>query len=361
MIKDKINSLQFAAMMAILLIASFIGIGMFSIVKAAGVDTYLSIIIAAIFGIFIIISFFVIFDYEPSLSITLKLTKIFGKFFGNILNFICIIIVLTMGISAMYNLTTFISSQFLKETPLLFIGACFSLVIILVNFKGIETLSRVGLIIFFINFVLFFLAVIGLLPQFQVSNLKPFLEFGIGKPMIGAVYNILLNLLPIYFLLIIPKEQLVNKEKYRKYIIIFYIISVIIKLIFILLTLGVLGIHLTSIYQYPEYIVLKRIKLFNFIDKIENVITIQWLFGLFFNISLVVYYVSHSIVPKRDTKILPILITVIILFCSIFLFKNNTVFNEYTYTKVPYIRGILFFIYILLFIGVLISRKRKRV
>ena len=59
MIKDKINSLQFAAMMAILLIASFIGIGMFSIVKAAGVDTYLSIIIAAIFGIFIIISFIV--------------------------------------------------------------------------------------------------------------------------------------------------------------------------------------------------------------------------------------------------------------------------------------------------------------
>ena len=58
MIKDKINCLQFAAMMSVILIASFVGIGMFSIIKSAGVDAYLSIIIAGIIGIFIVLTFF---------------------------------------------------------------------------------------------------------------------------------------------------------------------------------------------------------------------------------------------------------------------------------------------------------------
>jgi len=357
--KDKINCLQFASMLGMLLTASFIGLGMFSVIKSSGVDAYISIIIAAIAGLFILLSFFTIFDYEPSLNIAQKFKNVFGLYFGSILNFICFVAVLTMGISEMFNLTTFITSQFLKETPPLLIGICFSFIIILVNIKGIETLSRTCLILFVINVILFLISIIGLIPEFQLSNLKPFLEFGIKRPMIGAIYNFLFNLLPIYFLLIVPKNNLVNKEKYRKYMWIFYALSVLIKLSLMLITLGVLGIHLASIYQYPEYIVMKHIKIFNFIDRIENVITIQWLFGLFFNISFVVYYILNSIKPCNKSKILPIVVTSVILFCSMFFFKNNIVFNNYTYTIVPYIRVILLSIYILLFIGVVIKKNIK--
>lgn len=355
--KDKINCLQFGSMMTMLLIASFIGIGMFSVIKASGVDAYISIVIAAIAGIFILLSFFVIYDYEPSLNVSEKLKKVFGKPIGTILNFVSLLIILTMGISAMFNLTTFITSQFLKETPPILVGICFAFVIILVNIKGIETLSRTCLVLLFINLTLFVISIVGLIPEFQVSNLKPFLEYGFKRPIIGAIYNFLFNLLPIYLLLIVPKNNLVNKDKYRKYMWIFYVLSFIVKFSLILITLGVLGIHLASIYQYPEYIVMKHIKMFNFIDRIENVITIQWLFGLFFNISFVVYYISNSIKQCHRSKLLPVVITILILVGSAVLFKNNTAFNSYTYTKVPYIRSILFIIYILLFIGVLCKKK----
>lgn len=355
--KDKINCLQFGSMMTMLLIASFIGIGMFSVIKSSGVDAYISIVIAAIAGIFILLSFFVIYDYEPSLNVSEKLKKVFGKPIGTIINFVSLLIILTMGISAMFNLTTFITSQFLKETPPILVGICFAFVIILVNIKGIETLSRTCLVLLFINLTLFVISIVGLIPEFQVSNLKPFLEYGFKRPIIGAIYNFLFNLLPIYLLLIVPKNNLVNKDKYRKYMWIFYVLSFIVKFFLILITLGVLGIHLASIYQYPEYIVMKHIKMFNFIDRIENVITIQWLFGLFFNISFVVYYISNSIKPCHRSKLLPAVITILILVGSAVLFKNNTTFNNYTYTKVPYIRSILFIIYILLFIGVLCKKK----
>lgn len=355
--KDKINCLQFASMMAMLLVASFIGIGMFSVIKASGVDAYISIVIAAIAGIFILLSFFVIYDYEPELNVSEKFKKVFGKPIGTILNIICLLIILTMGISAMFNLTTFITSQFLKETPPILVGFCFAFVIVLVNIKGIETLSRTCLVLLVISLTLFIIFIIGLIPEFQVSNLKPYLEYGFKRPIVGAIYNFLFNLLPIYLLLIVPKNSLVNKDKYRRYMWIFYGLSFIVKFSLIVITLGVLGIHLSSIYQYPEYIVMKHIKIFNFIDRIENVITIQWLFGLFFNISFVVYYISNSIKPFNKSKVMPIIITILILFGSFVLFRNNTVFNDYTYTKVPYIRAILLLVYILLFIGVLVKKK----
>ncbi len=354
--KDKINCLQFGSMMSMLLMASFVGIGMFSIIKSAGVDAYLSIIIAALVGILILLTFFIIFDYEPSLSVKDKINKIFGIPFGFILNLLLILVVFTMGISAMFNLTNFITSQFLKETPPWVIGFCFSILIVIVNIKGIETLSRTCLILYCICLFLFVMTLIGLIPQFEFSNLKPFLEYGLKKPLVGAGYNLLFNLLPIYLFLIIPKDKLVDKGKYRKYLWIFYAISVIVKFLLVVITIGVLGINLASIYQYPEYIVLKRINMFNFLDRIENFITIQWLFGLFFNLSFVVYYISNTLKTDNKSKILPFFITGIILIGSVILFKNNTIFNDYTYTKVPYIRLVLLFIYTLLFIGIIIKK-----
>ncbi|MCI8778894.1 MAG: endospore germination permease [Bacilli bacterium] len=355
--KDKINCLQFSSMLSMLLVASFLGIGTFSVIKAAGVDAYISIIIAAIAGSFILLSFFVIYDYEPELNVAEKFKKVFGKPFGTILNYLCLGLILFMGISAMFNLTTFITSQFLKATPPFLIGLGFAFLIILVNIKGIETLSRTCLILFTLCVILFLISIIGLFPEFDIGNLKPCLEYGFKRPLIGALYNFLFNLMPIYLLLIVPKNNLVKPEKYRKYMWIFYILSFLIKFTLVVITLGVLGIHLASIYQYPEYMVLKRIQIFTFIDRIENVITIQWLFGLFFNISFVVYYITNSIKQNHKSKLLPIIITILIFLGSVYLFKNNTDFNNFTYNKVPYMRAILLFIYILLFIGVLIKKK----
>lgn len=358
--KDKINCLQFASMMSMILVASFLGIGMFSVVKAAGVDAYISIIIAAIAGIFILLSFFVIHDYEPELNVAEKLKNVFGKPLGTIFNYLCLVIILLMGISAMFNLTTFITSQFLKSTPPFLIGLCFLFLVILVNIKGIETLSRTCLVLFTLCVILFVISIIGLFPEFDASNLKPYLEYGFKRPLIGAIFNLLFNLMPIYLLLIVPKNNLVKKENCRKYMWIFYCLSVLIKFVLVVITLGVLGVHLASIYQYPEYMVLKRIQIFTFIDRIENVITIQWLFGLFFNISFVVYYITNSIKPAHKSKLLPTIIAILIFLGSFYLFKNNTEFNDFTYNKVPYMRAILLLIYILLFIGVLIKKKFRK-
>ena len=53
-----------------------------------------------------------------------------------------------------------------------------------------------------------------------------------------------------------------------------------------LLTYGILGANLVDIYRYPEYMTLKKIKLFNFVEKVENIVSITWIFDLFITLAV---------------------------------------------------------------------------
>ena len=51
---------------------------------------------------------------------------------------------------------------------------------------------------------------------------------------------------------------------------IFYLITTIINTTIAFLTLAILTPDVAKIYSYPEYMVLKRIRIFEFIENIEN-------------------------------------------------------------------------------------------
>lgn len=358
--KDKINCLQFCSMFILIVYGSFLGIGVFSIVKAAGINAYLSILIAMILGIPLLLIFIYLFNYEPDLPLPEKIKKLCGKKIGFVINFGLLIIVALMGVNLMYNLVNFIVSQFLPETPTFFVGFMFLIVIGYANSKGIETISRVCFILLLLVLILFSTAFFGLYPNFDMSNLKPFLEFGVERPLIGALYFIALNLDPILMLLMIPKNKIADNKNFKKMISVTYIISILLLFFVVFFTLGNLGIYLASIYQYPEYIVLKRINLFNFLDRIENIITTQWIFALFGSLCFIVYYIKNVFKYENKSKTLPYLIPLLLLVCAHFFFPNNTAFNSFTYHVPPYVRmgfGLTCFI---LCIIVFVKRKLKK-
>lgn len=342
--KNVINSFQFSIMIIMSMMASFLGISFFSIIKATGVDACWSVIIGGILGIFVLIGFILLFNYEPDLPLDKKVFKLFGEKIGVVINVIFWLIAFSMGLTAMFNLNNFITSQFLTETPTLLIGIIFSLLIIVINIKGIEVISRTCLILFVINIFLYILTVFGLAPKVDISNLKPFLEFGLSRPFNGAFYVLGFSIVPIFIFLMIPKNSLLDKEKVNKFLVGVYSLAVILMFFVLFFTLGNLGIYLTSIYQYPEYIVLKNIELFGFIDRIENLVTIQWIFGLFMNLSFIVFFLTNMIKNNNKSKLLTIFITTFILIISQIIFSNNTVFNNYTYRYSIFFRIIILII-----------------
>ena len=354
--KWKINSLQFSTLLSFTILSTLIGIGFNNVTRIAKIDSYISVLISYIIGFIPILLFIYLFNQEKNIN---ELTKdIFGKTIGTIINYLLLIPITIIGICSVYSISNFMVSQFLSDTPIIIIYVVPSLVILYGLIKGIETISRTSLILYVIMILLFFIAILGLVPQIEFNNYKPMLENGITAPLKGAIIFILSDIIPLFTMLSISKKNIINKEKTTKSIIIFYTISILIMFLNIAMTIGTLGIHLTDMYQYPEYMVLKQITLFDFLDRIENFVTIQWIFRTFMLVTIVVYYIQNTIKKDDNSKTLPAIILAIIIFLDIIIFKNNTIFTNFTLKIYPYSNLLLFIIMIIISIGVFIKKRR---
>lgn len=353
---NKISSLQFSTLMIYPILSLLSGIGLYNIIKIAQIDCYISTIISTILGFIIIGLFIFTLNYKKDLTLPEKNIYLFGKVLGNIINYLINILILFVGIVLIYSISNSIISQFLAETPIYIILTFMGLTIIYNVTKGIEVIARTGIIFFIIIIILTIISTLGLIPFFDVSNIKPILANGISKPLEAGITLTLTNIVPILIMLIIPKNNITNSKKINKYIIILYLISMTFIFLATFLTIGALGIHLLKIFPHPEYIVLKKISIFGFIDRIENIIYIKWLLNDFISFCLIVYYISNSIKKQNKQKLLPTITTIIILVLSQMLFKDNTEFKWFIYHVYPYLNLLLLTIFIIIFINIIIRK-----
>jgi len=361
--KDKFSALQLGSMLTFCIISPILGISSYNVIKLAEVDLIPAIIIGFLIGIIPLLMYFYINNYKKELAIHELTIKIFGKPIGIIVNTLLLIFASIIASTFMFDLVTFITTQFLSETPFLLIGILFSLVVIYAIHKGIETISRVSLILITINAILFLIAVFGLFQSAQLDNLKPYLEYGLTRPFKGGIHVLLINIVPLFLLTMISKNEITDQKKIKKNIILAYLFSFIICFGVGFFTMSVLGINLAKIFQYPEYIVLKKVNLFEFLDRIENLVSMQWMFGLFMIITISSYFIFKMIRKDDNKKKTNIFITSIIvlaiLFVPLYFFKSHTMFNNFTYNILPIINLVTLGIFVLITITIFIRKILK--
>ena len=90
---------------------------------------------------------------------------------------------------------------------------------------------------------------------------------------------------------------------------------------------------------------ISRISLFGFIERIENLIFVQWIFSTVSTISLIIYYISNSIKKEDKNIVRPTIIMTLIIILTLKLFKNNTYYNNYLKNTYPYIILFMFIIF----------------
>ena len=358
--KWKINSLQYSTILAFLIYIPILGIGTHAIIKLSGNDAYLSPIIMGVLGLLILLLFNYIHSYDKDNPINITIINLYGKVLGTIINIIICLIFLIISITYLYNITNFITSQFLNQTPIIFVILSITIAILYNISKGFQNISRVSLILFVINITLFILTIIFLIPNIEINKLKPFISNDITSIIKSGLLLTSTNILPIFALLCIPKNNIKDNNKLNKYLIIFYIIAIISCFILISTTISSLGIYLSKMYQYPEYITLKEVNLLGFIERSENILSIQWILGYFITLSLLIYYISSNIKIKEDkpNTIITAIILIIVIYLTKKIFKNNTMFNHYTVYIFPYIPIILLLIFILLAITIFVKKRK---
>ena len=254
-------------------------------------DFWISLIIGFLIGLFFIFVFLKIQNLLKDKTIFEYNKKRF-KTFGNILNLFLVLIVIFIIIIIFYKISVFINVNYLNEMPIFLI--CISLLIICIYavYKGIETICRTSQILFIISIIIFITFFSLSIYYMDFNNIKPILNNNIIDITSSSFCYTLTSIIPLILLMVIPKNNVKNIKNYNKSILWGYILSFLMTFLVMMMNLLVLGNHLITIFDYPIYISLKQIEYFHFVDHLENIFSIIWIFNSFILISLGINFIN---------------------------------------------------------------------
>lgn len=334
---------------------SFIGIAISNIITISKQDSWISIILGFILGFIplLLYSYFI----DQNIRINDLIVKIFGKSIGNIILVLLLLFSIFFASINLWNLSNFIGYQYLYKTPTWIISVLFMIPVIYALYKNIKVIGRIHIIFFYLSLILVFITIIFIFTPFRIQDLLPSFEYGYIPILKGSLLSIGYNILPLFFLTIIQKEN----EKITKSLIKVYSFTYIILGIVMISTIGIFGYKLANLYQYPEYHLLKTINIGNFLKRLETPLSIQWLFDLLVSISIPIYFASTIIKEnlKINKKIIPLIIGIIIIIISKNLFSSNTQAHTFLLNTYPFLLFSFLFIIPLLIFLVFQFRRNK--
>ena len=314
----------------------FLASGYSLIFNTSSYDSWISMIIGSIIGLFIIILINSLgFNKIRSYILKIKLSKYYKFIFS--LFFLFIIFVNTI------ILRIFTTSFYLTKTPGWFITIPYIILCFYNAKKGIKCIAKEAQILMPISFIFIVLNMLGVCKDGSIDYFLPIMTTPFIKVLLGSIYYAILTAIPQLLLFDIKIQK---KDHIKGYL---FITSV---LVFIgTIIIFVLGPSLIKIYRFPEYMVLKQLKLFNFVEKIENLVGLIWFFDLFISSSISLYNLDKTL---KNNKLFIILSGLIILIVEIFTYHYEFVMFLYKYMPI-----ILFIIGFVFFISLLFIRKKK--
>lgn len=350
----KIRNIEFYSMIIVLMLSNFLGNGIYSLINSSKQDAPLALIISGLIDLIVLYMFIVIFNYKKELTIKEKVNCLFNKPISYIINISLLLLSILFFIINLYSVISFITSQFLSNTPEYIVGLIFIGLIIFINIKGLNNIAKSIFLFTLITIFFILFSNLNLISYFKPINLLPLLVDGIPYKGISSILT--LNITSIFILLIIPANKVDNVK--AKGIISTYFISLALMILIITILIGVLGIELVSYYQYPEYIILEKIKIFNFLNKLENVLDIEWIFSLFSACSISMYSICNIINTKKikyNTKV--IIFSVICFTLCLLFFENITQYVNFVYKNYIYILIVVFLTNLIIYIKIKIDKK----
>lgn len=346
----KKRSFEFCAAVFILMQCCLLGFFINGSYRYMGQNCWLVPLIGMIVGFPILLIYLYLFNQNKSIN---NLINDLFKKSGKIINIILTLFLALFSMTLFWNLTNFTSSQYLYNTPQLYIEIIFIIAFIYVLSHGTNSLFRTLLILVYVLMIIYLINFTSLIPQVEINNIKPIFygKFNLIRSLIDYIGFIVC---PIFILLIIPKNK-IDDNNINKKIIITYFVSNILNFIIIFLLISVFGINLLNLYQYPEYHILKRVTFFGLGQRFEKILAIYWFLVTSSGIMLTINYIDKNL--KFNKKINYILI-IILLLCSEYLFPSNTSARHYIGGYFSYI--IIVFLVIIPLIILLKKRKSSK-
>lgn len=361
----KISARQFGILTNLVTPSLFIGSGftiLFSLLKQ---DAWFTVILS-FFTVFIpLLIFIYIVNYEPDKNILEKNKLLFGKIFGNIINFILTIYIFGLGIYMTWSISHFAITKYLNRAPRFFIALFIIIPVIYAVIKGIESIARTSEVMFFIAYLFIIVITFSLLKYTDFIRLKPYFINGIIPIFKYNLHFISYFFTPLLTLLIIPKKNIVDEKNYHKYLIGGIILSLIVLLIGFSFIIATIGIELAQLYRYPEYYILKKINIGDVLDNVENILSLHWFFNMFTLLMLCMYFVKKyiedlfNIKQQKILNIIPIITGLIFCYVCTQLFSSVPLSLTFIKNYFPYLVFLVLFALLIIICIFIFFKKIK--
>ena len=357
---QKISNGEVMCIVIYIVAVSFFGIINTNILKISGNASLISFLIGTFIGL---IPVFMIMYISRRINTSFfDFLKDKFSIFSYIIIFSLIILTLFLIFIFSFIFLDFVIGQFLTKTSYYFISISLFLFVFYCTKKGLEVISRTIFILFVFSFVIFLFFLITLIPYIDLNNLKPYIDSSNISILKSIYITFSMSSFPIILILGI-KNKVTSFKKFPRKILFGYIISMVIMFLFLLFTILIYGIDFTKILTYPSYSLFKKVQIFGFIERIENIVSIIFFAGFYAVFIYYVYFVEDNlsqifkVKSKKRKDIITFIISLGISTLSVYLFKNYDIdfLIDYAY----YIVSLFFIIIFIIFIRCIFIRKES--
>ncbi|KEO79946.1 endospore germination permease [Paenibacillus polymyxa] len=279
--KARISVRQVTVLMFLSLIGDMLLIYPTIITHIAQQDAWISSILSIPLGLVIIYVLIRVHELYPNLSLIEAIRKILGPVFGSIVS--CwYLFYFFMGTALnAREVGDFLSTQLFEETPLSVLLAMEVSLLVLTALAGIEAFSRVSEILLPVYVLIFCGLILALLPQIQLSNVRPVLENGLAPVAKGMVPGAGMPFASMSIMLMV--FPFVNKRgHFKRDMLLASLIGGVLITLFLLLSLLIIGPFVTNYSPYISSALTTKINELNYITRIESLVSLTWALAAFF-------------------------------------------------------------------------------
>ncbi|MBP1962626.1 GerAB/ArcD/ProY family transporter [Paenibacillus aceris] len=254
--------------------------------KTAGIDMWMTPIIAALVGILTVVVMYRLYMKFPDFTFIQYTESILGIYAGKALSgFFILSFIFTNGI-ILREYGEFVIGSFLQETPMALVIFCMVAVCAYALYAGIEVLARVSQILVPAAVLIIFTMLVLMIPDLHPKEMFPILGDGLLPPLVGSLVPS--SWFSQFFLLSFLYPLLNNKQ----YVLRWSFISVgivMITLLAINLTILLIFGSLATQFYYAFLIAVRYISIADFLEHVESLLMAIWIIGMFVKVALLYY------------------------------------------------------------------------
>lgn len=332
----KISKKGFSSIIYFTTQVMFLRVGSTQILNSAGNASIYSLILGTIISLILLIPILKLCNYEKDLSLFEKIEKLYGKLIGNIINFFLTVLFIIFFIYLLWSLNSYVQDKYLDQTPSYIILLLFIIPVVWCTLTNMKTVAKVSFSVFIVSVIMILFSVSNLIMYIDLENFKPFFNTSFFIILKNALVFSAYFITPSFMLTIVPKNTIYDSKNLDKTIGKFYLLSAFNYILIFIFVIGIFGIDLAKIFSYPEYSLMKKINYFDFIQHVENIATIQFLYCLFISSVMSLVFIKEYLKYKKIYKKQIFFVIIGISFImSLNLFNNTTI--GYNFIKKYYI------------------------